>query len=528
MEFERLGNIISISKGKKHDPAPNREGQNFRYIQIEDLRNDFNLKYTNELGVEVHENDLIIAWDGANAGTIGYGLRGMIGSTLARLRIKEDKGFNTAFIGVFLKKNFSYLRSKTTGATIPHIDRGTLEALKIPVLDYSEQYNIANLLAKAELLITQRRESVDILDEFFKSAFNEMFGNPIKNEKNWRIEKFSSCLSDILAGSSSTNKISENEIDNKPAHILKVSAVTSGRFNPNEFKSITWSQLGPTLISPQEGDLLFSRANTRELVGATCVVYKNYHELYLPDKIWILLVNSEVTVHYIHYLFQNTSFKKILTKNATGTSGSMLNISMDKLRSQKIPIPPIELQKEFSSIIIKGELVRRDLIKSLAHFQNLYDSLSQQAFKGELKFRISEGKLSTSNKNDKTKIVDLAQPPERISQAASKSTYETLFPFIGKVTGRNVGIRDVELIIKKHFKDGFFGFEDLKHVLIKMTFPYDFEILKDFVFDLLRQKKLQQVFADAAFKSLYTEHHPEFEKIKVLTEQMYLRMVEAL
>ena len=139
MKFERLGNIVTISKGKKHEPAPKKEDRNFRYIQIEDLRNNLNLKYTDEKGVEVNENDLIIAWDGANAGTIGFGLRGMIGSTLARLRIKEEKEFNTDFLGFFLKSNSSYLRSKATGATIPHIDRSTLESLKIPVLDYPEQ-----------------------------------------------------------------------------------------------------------------------------------------------------------------------------------------------------------------------------------------------------------------------------------------------------------------------------------------------------------------------------------------------------
>src|SRR5258706_2702326 len=157
MKFEKLGNIVKISKGKKHVPAPKGMHQNFRYIQIEDLRNNDNLKYTNEKGVEVHENDLIIAWDGANAGTIGFGLRGMIGSTLARLRINEDKEYNTDFIGYFLKGQFDYLRANATGATIPHIDRDSLESLKIPSIDFSEQYVIAKILSKSEDLIRQRK-----------------------------------------------------------------------------------------------------------------------------------------------------------------------------------------------------------------------------------------------------------------------------------------------------------------------------------------------------------------------------------
>lgn len=84
-----LGTIITITKGKKHDNvyASTSIGRK-RYLQIEDLRNDDNLKYTVNPGVEVLPNDVIIAWDGANAGTIGFGLNGFIGSTLARLRLK--------------------------------------------------------------------------------------------------------------------------------------------------------------------------------------------------------------------------------------------------------------------------------------------------------------------------------------------------------------------------------------------------------------------------------------------------------
>ena len=62
-----------------------------RYIQIEDLRHNDNLKYCipNKKSVHVNKDDLIIAWDGANAGTIGVGLEGVIGSTL----VLTDKGY---------------------------------------------------------------------------------------------------------------------------------------------------------------------------------------------------------------------------------------------------------------------------------------------------------------------------------------------------------------------------------------------------------------------------------------------------
>ncbi len=96
-----------------------------------------------------------------------------------------------------------------------------------------------------------------------------------------------------------------------------------------------------SIISPQKGDLSFSRANTKELVGATCIVEADYPRLFLPDKIWKIDLNEQsLSKKYIHFLFRNKSFKGILTRNATGTSGSMLNISMNKLKDLFFFYPP--------------------------------------------------------------------------------------------------------------------------------------------------------------------------------------------
>ena len=73
MEYVRLGDLYSISKGKKVEELEIKHDAAIRYIQIEDLRNNNNLKYCLDTDkyVKVTENDIIIAWDGANAGTIG-------------------------------------------------------------------------------------------------------------------------------------------------------------------------------------------------------------------------------------------------------------------------------------------------------------------------------------------------------------------------------------------------------------------------------------------------------------------------
>ena len=93
MKKKKIGDIVAIAKGRKAQKVFEEKLPNaVRYIQIEDLRTDNKIQYTADTnGIFVSGSDLCIAWDGANAGTVGYGLSGMIGSTIARLCINDSE-----------------------------------------------------------------------------------------------------------------------------------------------------------------------------------------------------------------------------------------------------------------------------------------------------------------------------------------------------------------------------------------------------------------------------------------------------
>src|SRR3972149_1994327 len=210
MKKDTLGNIISISKGKKHSISNIPCASSKRIIGIVDLRNDNNLVYTDDKhGTEATTNDILIAWDGANAGTIGYGKKGYIGSTIARLRIKEPLKYNTSFIGMLLKTQFEYLRGSTTGATIPHVSRDALEKIKLPIISFDDQIRIATVLTRAERLIAKRKEGIKTLDELLKSTFLEMFGDPVRNEKGWNKKTLKS-FGQIITGNTPPRNNDDN------------------------------------------------------------------------------------------------------------------------------------------------------------------------------------------------------------------------------------------------------------------------------------------------------------------------------
>ena len=183
-----LGEIVTIHKGRKaaevcEKPHPSA----VRYLQIDDLRSDANVKYAIDVnGVVATKRDVLIAWDGANAGTTGYGLNGYAGSTIAVLRIK-DVNVYTPFLGKFLQSRFRYLRERCTGATIPHLDRTSLEDLEIPVPSLDEQKRIAALLDKADRVRRSRRYVQELSKGFLQSVFLEMFGDPVANPLRWNV-----------------------------------------------------------------------------------------------------------------------------------------------------------------------------------------------------------------------------------------------------------------------------------------------------------------------------------------------------
>lgn len=139
------------------------------------------------------------------------------------------------------------------------------------------------------------------------------------------------------------------------------------------------------IVTPEKGDLLFSRANTYELVGATCLIREDYPYLLLPDKLWKIKPDkSQLCSEYLKFVLSHAAIRKKISNNASGTSGSMLNISMSKLKLINITIPPIDLQQKFASIVQQVEQIRQHQEQSKQQIDHFFNVLMQKAFNGEL------------------------------------------------------------------------------------------------------------------------------------------------
>ncbi|MBF0612462.1 MAG: restriction endonuclease subunit S [Magnetococcales bacterium] len=128
--------------------------------------------------------------------------------------------------------------------------------------------------------------------------------------------------------------------------VLKVGCVNDGIFNPLENKSLP-NELEPVpTLGIVAGDLLISRANTRELVGSAAVVNENYCNLMLCDKLYRLrLVSNCCLPEFLSRYFGITSVRGQIGLSATGASSSMLNISQSTILELISALPSISEQQ---------------------------------------------------------------------------------------------------------------------------------------------------------------------------------------
>ena len=178
-----------------------------------------------------------------------------------------------------------------------------------------------------------------------KSQFIELFGSPIKNPNAWPTLSIGDATEDILSGQCLNGAAGILQPGQKA--VLKVSAVTYGYFKADEYKVLYDPKQITKGIYPQNGDLLFSRANTKEYVGATALIDRDYPDLMLPDKLWKLVFKPIVLPIFAKCFLSHPEVRAVLSEMATGTSGSMFNISMEKLKDLKIIVPDMNTQLRF-------------------------------------------------------------------------------------------------------------------------------------------------------------------------------------
>ncbi|WLQ34711.1 hypothetical protein P8A18_15270 [Streptomyces castrisilvae] len=135
--------------------------------------------------------------------------------------------------------------------------------------------------------------------------------------------------------------------------VLKVSAVHKDGFRPRENKAVGLvSGLIDSRYEVQPGDLLFSRANTPELVGASCIAIETPERLMLSDKTLRLVLDPDAAdAHFVNICLSSPSLRRQIGLASSGSSRSMQNISQRAIRNFLLKWPTLKVQRRIVEIL---------------------------------------------------------------------------------------------------------------------------------------------------------------------------------
>ncbi len=379
--------LVNITKGKK----PSFEFDEFKeglipYLAMDYLRgknsSPIYVDEENDNITKVFDNDLLILWDGSNAGEIVYGKLGALSSTMAKLEIVSEKIIKE-FLTYFLIHSEPLIKSNRIGMGIPHVSGEDLRNLQVYLPPREAQKKIAIFLdqktAEIDTIIAKKENLLLLLEEKEKAIINEtvikgLYPNAKMKDsgiewigeipENWAMKSLGylgSCQNGVSKG---------GEYFGTGSPFVNYGDIYKNYSLPETVEGLANSTSeDKENYSVQEGDVFFTRTSeTIEEIGmaSTCLktienaVFSGFTIRFRPENNRTLLTN------FSKYLFRSYYVRTSLVKEMNLVTRASLSQSV--LKSLHIVIPPLQEQQLISDYL-DNQFETTDLLKSKLNIQ---------------------------------------------------------------------------------------------------------------------------------------------------------------
>ena len=250
-----------------------------------------------------------------------------------------------------------------------------LKRTVIPVPPIASQRRIADILDKADEIIRKRKEAIALTEQLQKSIFLDMFGDPVTNPKGWEKVTVNDVVSEVKDGPHVSPEYSHNGIP-----ILSTRNIRPNELIMEDIKYIS-EDVYLNLIKrfkPQKGDVLLTKGGT---TGFAKVVDWDWN-----FAVWVHLAllrpNNKIRSEFLEATLNSPNCYLQSQLYTHGIANK--DLGLNRIRKIKMCLPPLDLQDEYCQIRKKTLFLLNKNKKSLKESENLFNSLLQKAFKGEL------------------------------------------------------------------------------------------------------------------------------------------------
>ncbi|ELP55543.1 type I restriction modification DNA specificity domain protein [Microcystis aeruginosa TAIHU98] len=374
-----LGEVAEFINGAAFKPEDWHEnGRKIIRIQnLNDSSKPYNLTTRNvDKKYEVNTGDILVSWS-ASLGVFEWlemetaWLNQHIFKAIPD-KAKVHKNYFKYSLGKALNDMECYLH----GATMKHVNRKEFLSTKIYVPPLEEQRRIAAILDKADGVRRKRKEAIRLTEELLKSTFLEMFGDPVTNPKGWEICELQNVCNRVTDGTHQPPNWADEGIP-----FLFVSNIVNGEIDFKVSKHITeesWFEL--TSRCPIEiNDILYTTVGS---YGNAALVRTKNRFCFQRHIAHIKPDSRSIEPEFLLGMMQSDWIRQQADKQARGVAQKTLNLR--ELKKFTIFTPPVEEQKKYVKLRQGVEKQLSYYRSALEQSENLFNSLLQRAFRGEL------------------------------------------------------------------------------------------------------------------------------------------------
>jgi len=321
---------------------------------------------------------ILMAEDGGYFGdpdrTIAYRVEGKCWVNNHAHVLRPKAGVDIGFLCRHLEK-YDVTRF-IKGATRQKLNKSSASEITITVPPLPKQKRIAAILDKADAIRRKRQQAIKLTDEFLRSVFLDMFGDPILNTKNWQKVQFDNVCESRLGKMLDSKK----QTGRNRRMYLRNANVLWDQFDLSEVLEMDFDERDREIFKLRYGELLVCEGGE---VGRSAIWREEIKECYFQKALHRVRPNpkkttSEFLLHLMWFLSRNGGFKDHVS------SVTIPHLTGVKLKDMNIPLPPLNLQKAFSRLYSYISKINQKHRKQGNVNDKLFASISNRAFRGEI------------------------------------------------------------------------------------------------------------------------------------------------
>ena len=302
---------------------------------------------------------------------------------------RQDGSFDSDYLAYMLRsQGVRYgIVLLAQGISRFNISKNKVMELDVPFPEKGEQELIGTFFRKLDSLIALHQCKHDKLKTVKQSLLEKMFPKEGKDVPEIRFEGFTEPWEQRKLGevvrNLSTGK-SVNSLDEQGSEgeicVLKTSCVSANSFDPTERKQVVESERDLARCPVEKGTLVVSRMNTPDLVGSCGYCAADMGNLFLPDRLWKVSFEDSASPYFIYTVLASFACQERLKAAATGTSGSMKNVSQSSLLDLDLSVPLLEEQQRVGVFFAKLDSLIALHQRELEILKNLKKAMLEKMF----------------------------------------------------------------------------------------------------------------------------------------------------